>query len=72
MRILVFISLVLGLSACGTIKGIFGGGGDTGAPLIAEEATPTKDLLKNRPEGLLPDYENQRHTQDDLKSDGGQ
>lgn len=54
---------VLGLtvSACSNIGNMFSGGGPE-RPFDDRIGPDTKDLLKNRPKGLIADTANARHT----------
>lgn len=49
------------LAGCDTIGNVFSGGGQE-RPFDTDTAPNVKELLKTKPNGLLPDTENARHT----------
>lgn len=58
------ILLTLALGACGLF-----GGDEPDISAIPASEVPTKTLLETVPEGLLPDAENVRHTNETLRAD---
>jgi hypothetical protein len=71
LRLVVALFLAATLAGCG----VFGGGkGKTEAaarPPVDSNRPPTKDIIKSLPKGLIGDSQNARHTNEELKGDGG-
>ena len=70
LRLFAIIFLATSLAGCG----IFGGGEDkdvAAKPPIDLDRPATKALIKTLPQGLIGDNQNARHTDEELKGDGG-
>ena len=70
LRLFAIIFLALTLAGCG----IFGGGKNKEAaaePPVDSNRPATKEIIKSLPKGLIGDNQNARHTNEELKGDGG-
>ena len=71
LRLPVTIFLAATLAGCG----IFGGGKSkqeaAAKPPVDLDRPATKEIIKSLPKGLIGDTQNARHTNEELKGDGG-
>lgn len=71
LRLLATVFLAAILAGCG----IFGGGkskqGAAAEPPVDLDRPAIKEIIKSLPKGLIGDTQNARHTNEELKGDGG-